>query len=227
MAESNRPNGLPADVGAYLGAGTKINGKLHFEGQATIEGEVDGEIVSQAHVMVGQQATIKGKMIAQSILVQGKVMADVVAEKKLEIQPPGSVLGDVTTLSLVIGDGAILEGHISMKEKRRPGMPLRQDVEKRRRRFLVSAATRLSFAPFASSPRAVNPSARQCHYTKDALNENGLAERRAHFYLTALNAPRLAIPTQCPTPPPILSIHPLVSQAAASPLSRHNDISRL
>ena len=130
MAESNRPNGVPADLGAYLGAGTKINGKLHFEGQATIEGEVEGEIVAQAHIVVGQQAIIKGKMSAQSILVQGKVMADVVAEKKLEIQPPGSVLGDVTTQSLVIGDGAILEGHISMRKNEGRAIPLRQEQKK-------------------------------------------------------------------------------------------------
>jgi len=130
MAESNKPNGLPADLGAYLGAGTKINGKLHFEGQATIEGEVEGEIIAQAHIIVGQQATIKGKMSAQSILVQGKVMADVVAEKKLEIQPPGSVLGDVTTQSLVIGDGAVLEGHISMKKNEGRAIPLRQEQKK-------------------------------------------------------------------------------------------------
>jgi len=131
MAESNRPSGVPADLGAYLGAGTKITGKLHFDGQATIDGEVDGEIVSQAHVTVGQQATVKGKVSAQSILVQGKVMADVVAEKKLEIQPPGSVVGDVTTLSLVIGDGAILEGHISMRKNEGRVLPIRQDVVKK------------------------------------------------------------------------------------------------
>ena len=129
MAETNRPNGVPADVGAYLGTGTKINGKLHFEGQATIDGEVDGEIVAQAHITVGKQATVKGKVTAQSILVQGKVMADVVAENKLEIQPPGSVVGDVTTLSLVIGDGAILEGHISMKKNEARVLPIRQDVK--------------------------------------------------------------------------------------------------
>ena len=130
MAESNRPSGIPADLGAYLGAGTKINGKLHFDGQATIDGEVEGEIISQAHVIVGQQATVKGKISAQSILVQGKIMADVVAEKKLEIQPPGSVVGDVTTQSLVIGDGAILEGHITMRKNEARVLPIRQDVKK-------------------------------------------------------------------------------------------------
>ncbi len=130
MAEINRPSGLPADLGAYLGPGTKINGKLQFDGQATIDGEVEGEIIAQAHVTVGQQATIKGKISAASILVQGKIMADVQAEKKLEVQPPGSVVGDVITQSLVIGDGAILEGHVSMKKTEGRVLPIRQDIKK-------------------------------------------------------------------------------------------------
>jgi cytoskeletal protein CcmA (bactofilin family) len=130
MAEFNRPNGLAPDVGAYLGPGTKISGKIHFDGQATIDGEVEGEIVAQAHVTVGQQATIKGKISAASILVQGKVMADVQADKRLELQPPGSVVGDVTTQSLVIGDGAIIEGHVSMKKSEGRVLPLRQEIKK-------------------------------------------------------------------------------------------------
>jgi cytoskeletal protein CcmA (bactofilin family) len=125
MADANRSN----DLGAYLGPGTKINGKLFFDGPTTIEGEVEGEITAQANITIGQQATVKGKITAASILVQGKVMADVQAEKKLDIQPPGSVVGDVTTQSLVIGDGAVLEGHVSMRKEGRV-LPLRPDAKK-------------------------------------------------------------------------------------------------
>lgn len=130
MADLTRPAGLSADVGAYLGPGTKISGKLHFDAPATIEGEVDGEIVAQGNIIVGQQATVKGKITAASILVQGKVLADVQAEKKLEIQPPGSVVGDIITQNLVIGDGAILEGHISMKKSEGRVLPIRQEAKK-------------------------------------------------------------------------------------------------
>jgi cytoskeletal protein CcmA (bactofilin family) len=129
MADATKPAGLPADVGAYLGPGTKINGKLNFDAPVTIEGEVEGEIVAQANVTVGQQATVKGKITAAAILVQGKVMADVQVEKKLEIQPPGSVIGDVNAQSLIIGDGAILEGHVTMKKEGRV-LPLRQEAKK-------------------------------------------------------------------------------------------------
>lgn len=116
------------ETGAYLGPGTKINGKLQFDGPATIEGEVDGEVIGQASVTIGQQATLRGKISAVSVVVQGKVTADVQAEKKLEIQPPGLVVGDVATQSLVIGDGAVFEGHVSMKKEGRV-LPLRQDAK--------------------------------------------------------------------------------------------------
>jgi cytoskeletal protein CcmA (bactofilin family) len=114
------------ETGAYLGPGTKINGKLQFDGPATIEGEIDGEIIGQASVTIGQQATLKGKISAVSVVVQGKVTADVLAEKRVEIQAPGLVVGDVSTQSLVIGDGALFEGHVSMKKEGRV-LPLRQD----------------------------------------------------------------------------------------------------
>jgi cytoskeletal protein CcmA (bactofilin family) len=124
MADVNRGS----ESGAYLGPGTKINGKLQFDGPATIDGEIEGEIIGQASVTIGQQAILKGKISAVSVVVQGKVTADVQAEKKLEIQPPGLVVGDVATQSLIIGDGAIFEGHVSMKKEGRV-LPLRQDAK--------------------------------------------------------------------------------------------------
>jgi cytoskeletal protein CcmA (bactofilin family) len=125
MADVNKP----AASGAYLGPGTKIVGKLHFDGPATIEGEIEGEIVAAANVTIAQEAVVKGKINAASILVQGKVMADVSAEKRLEIQAPGSVIGDINTQSLIVGDGAILEGQVAMRKEARV-LPIRQEAKK-------------------------------------------------------------------------------------------------
>ena len=124
MAEANRLG----ESGAYLGPGTKITGKLQFDGPATIEGDVEGEILAHASVTIGQQATLKGKISAVSVVIQGKVMAEIQAEKKLEIQSPGSVIGDVNAQTLVIGDGAVLEGHVTMKKEGRV-LPLRQEMK--------------------------------------------------------------------------------------------------
>jgi len=127
MAEtSSRPPAVQlSEIGAYLGPGTKANGRLLFEGATTIEGEIDGEILVHGNVTIGEHANIKGKIVATSALIRGKVTADVQVDKKIEIQPPGVVIGDVITQSLVIGDGAILEGHCSMrKEKEGKVLPL-------------------------------------------------------------------------------------------------------
>ena len=128
MAEASKSVGIQlSGIGAYLGPGTKANGKLLFEGSTTVEGEIDGEIMVHGDVTIGEHATIKGKIVATSVLIRGKVMANVQADKKIEIQPPGVVVGDVVTQSLVIADGAILEGHCSMKkEKEGKVLPLQR-----------------------------------------------------------------------------------------------------
>ncbi|MEK7341441.1 MAG: polymer-forming cytoskeletal protein [Candidatus Binatota bacterium] len=131
MTDNIRPGAVQlSEIGAYLGPGTKANGKLLFEGTTTIEGEIEGEILVHGSVTIGEHATIKGKIVATSALIRGKVTADIQVDKKIEIQPPGVVIGDVVTQSLVIGDGAILEGHCSMrKEKEGKVFPLlRQEV---------------------------------------------------------------------------------------------------
>ncbi len=131
MADASRSVGIqPSEIGAYLGPGAKVNGKLVFEGSTTIEGEIEGEIQVHGDLTIGERALIKGKIVATSILIRGKVTANVHAEKKLEIQPPGVVVGDMSTPSLIIVDGAIIEGHCSMKkEKDGKVLPLlRQDA---------------------------------------------------------------------------------------------------
>ncbi|MFQ5683214.1 MAG: polymer-forming cytoskeletal protein [Candidatus Binatia bacterium] len=104
-------------MGAYLGPGTRANGKLLFEGTTMIEGQFDGELSVHGNVVIGEYATLSGKIAATSVLVRGKVIADIQADTQIEIQPPGVVVGDVITQSLVIGDGAIFEGYCSMKKE--------------------------------------------------------------------------------------------------------------
>jgi cytoskeletal protein CcmA (bactofilin family) len=126
MAETNKSTEIQlAETEAYLGPGTKVNGKLLFEGNTTIEGEIEGEILVHGNLTVGEHSAIKGKINATSAVIRGKVTGDIQADKKIEIQPPAVVVGDLFTQCLVIGDGAILEGHCSMrKEKEGKILPL-------------------------------------------------------------------------------------------------------
>ena len=119
---------------AFLGKGTRITGTLVFEGPCRIEGQVEGEISAQDTLTVGETAVVNARINGTMIVILGTVTGDVVAKTRLEIRAPGKIIGDVTTPSLVINEGAVLEGRCSM----RAGAPAEE--------------TRSVLAPVAATP---------------------------------------------------------------------------
>lgn len=99
---------------AFLGKGTRLSGKIAFEGTARIEGQVEGEIVANDTLLIGESALVNAQISGGTIIIHGKVTGDITASKKLEIRAPGRLYGNVTTPSLVIEEGVVFEGHCSM-----------------------------------------------------------------------------------------------------------------
>lgn len=99
---------------AYLSPGSTVKGKLHFETSARIEGEVEGEIDSEAVVTVGESAVLATQIVARSVVVSGQLTGDIVATQRVEIRASTRVVVNVTTSSLVIEGGAWFEGRCSM-----------------------------------------------------------------------------------------------------------------
>jgi cytoskeletal protein CcmA (bactofilin family) len=117
MFERNRDSAQPEDSGAtsaFLGKGSRVNGKLVFEGTVRIEGHVEGEITAQDTLIIGESAVVNAQITGTSVVVHGRVTGDITARKRLEIRAPGKLLGNITTPSLVIHEGVIFEGQCSM-----------------------------------------------------------------------------------------------------------------
>ena len=111
-----RSNGpAPADGRAYLDRGSKISGKISFEGPARIDGEVDGEINAKDSLTIGESAVITAHIRAASVSVAGKVSGDIVATQRIEIRPSAKVNGNITAPVLSVQEGALFEGHCSMQ----------------------------------------------------------------------------------------------------------------
>lgn len=104
----------PSPAGAYLDSGSKISGKLNFEGPTKIDGQVDGEISAKDSLTIGESAIITAQIKAASIIVAGKVSGDLFAANRIEIRPSAKVVGNLTAPTLVIHEGAVFEGHCSM-----------------------------------------------------------------------------------------------------------------
>jgi len=102
------------EVNAYLGKGSKVAGKLTFEGTVRVDGTVEGEVAAQDTLIVGESAIVNAQIIGSTIIIKGKVTGDITARKRVEIKAPGKLFGNVTTPSLIIQEGVIFEGHCSM-----------------------------------------------------------------------------------------------------------------
>jgi cytoskeletal protein CcmA (bactofilin family) len=122
VSQSTSASGSPvqrvapaAEGRAYLDKGSKINGKVSFEGPARIDGEVDGEISAKDSVAIGESAVVTAQIKAASVMVAGKVSGDIVATQRIEIRPSAKVVGNLTAPVLVVHEGALFEGHCSMQ----------------------------------------------------------------------------------------------------------------
>lgn len=99
---------------AFLGKGSRVTGKLAFDGPGCIEGHVEGEVSAQDSLVIGETAVVNARIDGGSIVVHGNVTGDIVARTRLELRAPSKVTGNVATPSLVVQEGAMLEGQCVM-----------------------------------------------------------------------------------------------------------------
>jgi len=105
-----------SSTAGYLDHGTKISGKLHFDGPARIDGTIDGEVDGK-EITIGESATVTAQIRADSIVVCGKVKGEIIATQKVEIHPTAKIVGNITAPKLIIHEGAIFEGQCSMGQE--------------------------------------------------------------------------------------------------------------
>lgn len=103
-----------ANFGFLIGPDTRAKGKLSFNGPVRVEGFLEGELRIDDALVVGEGGEVRGKIIAQSVVCQGRIVGNVYAAKKVEIQEGGRILGDVRTPAMEIAVGGSLEGNCLM-----------------------------------------------------------------------------------------------------------------
>lgn len=102
------------EINAFLGVGTSYQGRLTFHGIVRIDGEFDGDIVSDGTLMVGKAAQVTGRIQVARLMCGGLVEAEVTAAGKVVLHKGGVFRGVVRTPTLVVEDGAKIEGRVVM-----------------------------------------------------------------------------------------------------------------
>lgn len=102
-------------LSAFIDQGSEFEGKLSFKDTVRIDGIFRGEITSENTLLVGETGEIEATVHSQTVVVCGLVTGNIYAARQVVLHKGARIDGDISTPSIVIEDGAILNGKVSMK----------------------------------------------------------------------------------------------------------------
>jgi cytoskeletal protein CcmA (bactofilin family) len=112
MDNSSAPR--PKAAPSVLSSDLTIKGNLETSGDIQIEGVLEGDI--KAHLLtVGESAIVKGEIIADDVVVNGRVVG-CVRGLKVRLTSTARVEGDVIHKTIAIESGAHFEGSVKRND---------------------------------------------------------------------------------------------------------------
>jgi len=101
----------PASV---LSSDLHVQGNVRTSGDIQIEGQVEGDI--RAHLLtVGEGATVKGEVMADDVVVNGRIVGRV-RGLKVRLTSTARVEGDIIHKTIAIESGAHFEGSVQRRD---------------------------------------------------------------------------------------------------------------
>ncbi|MBJ3761784.1 polymer-forming cytoskeletal protein [Maribius pontilimi] len=109
---SSAPKAKPP--ASILSSDLTVKGNLRTTGDIQIEGQVEGDI--RAHLLtVGEGATVKGEVMADDVVVNGRVVGRV-RGLKVRLTATARVEGDIIHKTIAIESGAHFEGSVARRD---------------------------------------------------------------------------------------------------------------
>ena len=102
-------------LNGFVDAGCTIRGELEFSNAFRLDGRVEGTVRSRSELVVGDSGVVDGEVLVARCLVGGEIRGTVRATEQVVLHAGSRVWADIHTPSLVMEDGAFLEGGVSME----------------------------------------------------------------------------------------------------------------
>jgi cytoskeletal protein CcmA (bactofilin family) len=94
----------------------RITGDLECTGVVKVDGQVDGSVTGARQVLLGRGGAVHGNVIADEVVIGGVVDGSIQAAHRLELQGSAVVNGDIEAKSIIVLEGARINGAIRMNE---------------------------------------------------------------------------------------------------------------
>ena len=103
-----------ADIKAFLGTGSRFEGKLSFDEMVRLDGVFNGDISSSDTLIVGESAEIEGSIKVGALILSGHFKGEIKATTSVELRAPAKVEGSIETPMIKIDEKVLFNGEIKM-----------------------------------------------------------------------------------------------------------------
>ena len=111
-----KANKIDSRIDTLVGAETRIEGDLHFNGGLRVDGAIRGNVIEQngtpSTLILSEHGNIEGAVTAAKIVLNGKVIGPVRSSHFIELQTKARIVGDLYYKSLEMHTGAVIEGKL-------------------------------------------------------------------------------------------------------------------
>jgi cytoskeletal protein CcmA (bactofilin family) len=112
--DADAVTGGEGSLNSILGPGCKVKGSIEIKGTIRIDGEFEGDIKCPETLIIGKSGVLKADVTVKNAVIGGKVLGNIEASNKIELQTGSHVEGDISTARLVIDEGVFFEGACKM-----------------------------------------------------------------------------------------------------------------
>ena len=112
--EKDRKEMAGNEIIAFLGKGTEFKGVITYHGTIRIDGHVEGEIITEGTLIVGESAIINAEISAGTVVSGGKITGNITAMEKIQFLPTAVLDGSIKTPLLMIEEGVRFNGNCQM-----------------------------------------------------------------------------------------------------------------
>ncbi len=100
---------------SVIGQTLKFKGDLIAEEDLLIQGSVKGTIDHRAkNLTIGAHGNVTANIIAENVIVQGKIQGEIRATESVVVEPSARVVGDIFAPRVGLKEGAKFKGSIDM-----------------------------------------------------------------------------------------------------------------
>lgn len=112
-----KKSGPKTTIDSLIGATTRMEGNVVFQGGLRIDGHVRGDVIagegSAGLLVIGENGRVDGNIVAAHLIVNGTVQGSVTVSNLVELQPKAKLSGELRYRSVEIHRGAMVEGILS------------------------------------------------------------------------------------------------------------------